>query len=288
MDYTHIECDFLRGLFLEEKGEAILSVIFSEVMPTFQDTLEESIRERDFQFMYQPIVNIKNRGIGLEMLARWLHKGEWISPVLFIPVIEKERLISSFTELIIDQLIADFRKLKRELRQVKFFSLNISPFIFIYQEEDQFLLYLTSKLKQHNISFSEICLEITESSMLDERAFKFLEDCNEKGFLIAIDDFGTGFSSLDYLIGTSFNVLKLDVALIRKITDNPRKIAIVESVLHLARKLHFRVVAEGVETKEQYQLLKEIGVDDIQGYYLSKPLFLEDIIEREPISFIPS
>lgn len=122
--------------------------------------------------------------------------------------------------------------------------------------------------------------------MLDERAFKFLEGCNEKGFLIAIDDFGTGFSSLDYLIGTSFNVLKLDVALIRKITDNPRKIAIVESVLHLARKLQFRVVAEGVETKEQYQLLKEIGVDDIQGYYLSKPMFLEDIIEREPIAYL--
>lgn len=81
--------------FLEEKGEAILSVIFNEVTPTLQDTLEESIRERDFQFMYQPIVNIKNRGIGLEMLARWQHKGEWISPVLFMPVIEKERLISS-------------------------------------------------------------------------------------------------------------------------------------------------------------------------------------------------
>ena len=257
-----------------------MSVLFKEVTPTLQETLGDSIRERDFQFMYQPIVNIKNKGMGLEMLARWQHKGEWISPILFIPVIEKERLISSFTKLIIDQLIADYWKLKRELRQVKFFSLNISPYIFIYKEEDQFLSYLTSKLKQHNISFSEICLEITESSMLDERAFKFLEGCNEKGFLIAIDDFGTGFSSLDYLIGTSFNVLKLDVALIRKITDNPRKIAIVESVLHLARKLQFRVVAEGVETKEQYQLLKEIGVDDIQGFYLSKPMFLEDIIER--------
>lgn len=121
--------------------------------------------------------------------------------------------------------------------------------------------------------------------MLNERAFKFLEGCNEKGFLIAIDDFGTGFSSLDYLIGTYFNVLKLDVALIRKITDNPRKIAIFESVLHLARKLHFRVVTEGVETKEQFQLLKEVGVDDIQGYYLSRSLFLKDIIERTHFSY---
>lgn len=100
-----------------------MSVLFKEVTPTLQETLEDSIRERDFQFMYQPIVNIKNKGMGLEMLARWQHKGEWISPILFIPVIEKERLISSFTKLIIDQLIADFRRLKRELRQVKFFLL---------------------------------------------------------------------------------------------------------------------------------------------------------------------
>lgn len=239
--------------------------------------LEKSINQKKFRFMYQPIVNMKSGGIGLEMLARLQHKGDWIPPMRFIPAIEKNRLITAFNKLLIDQLVADLHELKKKIQNVSFISLNLSPYIFIYNEERDFMNYLTKKLQEKDIQPYEVCLEITESSRLDLQAFSFLEEYKKKGFLIAIDDFGTGFSSMEYLIGNSFNVLKLDIGLIRQITTKPRKVAIVESVLMLSKKLNFRVIAEGVESKEQFDLLNKLGIDDIQGYFISKPLFLEDL-----------
>ncbi|WP_084242345.1 EAL domain-containing protein [Planomicrobium okeanokoites] len=242
--------------------------------------VKQSISNRQYKFMYQPILNVKTGGVGLEMLARWQHEGEWISPLQFIPAIEEQGLITDFNKLLVDQLIADHQMLKETLKNFSFISLNLSPYIFINKEEVKFMEYLTERLRENNIMASEVCLEITESSMLNVHSFSFLEESRKEGFLIAIDDFGTGFSSLEYLIGNSFNVLKLDIALIRQITTKPRKIAIVDSVLMLSKKLKYRVIAEGVETKEQYDLLNKLGIDYIQGYYISKPLFIEDLFRQ--------
>lgn len=242
--------------------------------------VKRSISNRQYKFMYQPILNMKTGGIGLEMLARWQHEGEWVSPLQFIPAIEEHGLITDFNKLLVDQLITDHKMLKESLKNFSFISLNLSPYIFINKEEVKFMEYLTERLRENNIMASEVCLEITESSMLNVHSFSFLEESRKKGFLIAIDDFGTGFSSLEYLIGNSFNVLKLDISLIRQITTNPRKVAIVDSVLMLSKKLSFRVIAEGVETQEQYDLLNKLGVDYIQGYFISKPVFTEDLFRQ--------
>lgn len=95
-------------------------------------------------------------------------------------------------------------------------------------------------------------------------------------FFIAIDDFESGYSLFEYLIEKFFNLIKLDLSLIRQITTNFSKVAIVEVILLLVKNLHFRVVAGGVETEEQYAILKVMGIDDIQGYFISKPAFIED------------
>lgn len=242
--------------------------------------IEQSISQRQFRFMYQPIVNMKTGEVGLEMLARWHYLGRWISPMRFIPAIEEQGLVADFNKMLVDELVADHRLLKEKMDNFSFISLNLSPYIFIDKEEDTFMDYLTERLQAKEIMPWEICLEITESSMLNVQAFSSLEEFRKMGFMIAIDDFGTGFSSLEYLIGNSFNVLKLDIGLIRQITTNSRKVAIVDSVLMLSKKLKYRVIAEGVETKEQYDLLNKMGIDFIQGYFISKPLFKEDLFRQ--------
>lgn len=252
----------------------------NEVELLTYEVIKDSINNRQFRFMYQPIINTKSGSIGFEMLARWEHEGTWVSPLQFIPAIEEKGLITDFNKLLVDQMIADHKMLKESIKNFSFISLNLSPYIFIYKEEVGFKDYLMERLGESNIKPNEVCLEITESSMLNLQALAFLEECREEGFMIAIDDFGTGFSCMEYLVGTSFNILKLDISLIRQISTEPRKVMIVDSMVTLSKKLGFRVIAEGVETQGQFDLLNELGIDYMQGYFISKPLFIEDLFQQ--------
>lgn len=244
----------------------------------FENALRVGLNQKDFHFMYQPIISTKGKGVALEMLVRWKFEGEWVSPVMFIPVLERLQLISVLNRLLVDQLVKDREKLAEKIPELTFLSLNISPYIFKYKEEEGFLEYLLAQLKAHDMEPQHICLEITESSMLTQQAKEFLNDCRRLGFLIAIDDFGTGFSSMSYLVDRSFNVLKMDRSLIHQIMTNPRQYIIAEALVHLSANLDVRLVAEGVETYEQYALLQKLGVDDIQGFYLGKPMFIDDMV----------
>lgn len=242
-----------------------------------EQAIEESLEQRDFHFMYQPILNTKGGGIALEMLARWNYEGKYIPPNVFIPMLEEIGLIHKLNCLMIDQLVEDRSILDKRIPELSFLSINVSPFIFKSAKEEEFLEYLEEKLAAHDISRESVCLEITESALVDSPAIDFLNRCRQRGFLIAIDDFGSGYSSFAYLVGHSFNILKLDIDLIRQITTNERKQTITESVIQMAKRLSIRVVAEGVESEDQLYLLKRMGADDVQGYLLGKPALITNI-----------
>lgn len=243
----------------------------------YEKALRKALKTKELRFMYQPIHNVWGQGIQLEMLVRWKYQNEWIPPSVFVPIIEQLGLISDLNFILVERLLKDMNFLDRIIPNLSGISLNISPYIFKEDGQEAFLSYLVERLLQANIEHRRICLEITESSMIDENAIHFLEKCKGLGFIIAIDDFGTGFASYENLGAKSFNVLKLDISLINHISSNIRKAAIVDSIINLAKKLNIKVVAEGVEKEEQYTLLKKMGVDAVQGYLFSRPQFIEDL-----------
>lgn len=117
-------------------ADILFPVMKSRKKNRYAKILEKSTEQKEFRFMYQPIVNANGNGIGLEMLVRWQHKGKWISPLAFIPIIEEYQLISAFNKLLVDQLVIDRYTFKEKLQNVSFISINVSPNIFVYNCRD--------------------------------------------------------------------------------------------------------------------------------------------------------
>jgi EAL domain-containing protein (putative c-di-GMP-specific phosphodiesterase class I) len=148
-------------------------------------------------------------------------------------------------------------------------------------QHKKLLRVLIETLDRYGIRPEALELEITESILMEnpDKAAQLLRDIRELGVRIAIDDFGTGYSSLAYLKKFPVNTLKIDQAFITDIVRDRNDTAIVTSILSMAESLHLKVVAEGVETKEQLDLLKKMGCEEVQGYYFSKPLPPEGVAD---------
>lgn len=150
-------------------------------------------------------------------------------------------------------------------------SVNLSSRQF---HQESMLKTVTDTLAKSSLDAKHLALEITESSLIHDPDDAVVTLCllHNMGVSISIDDFGTGYSSLGHLKRFPLDFLKIDRAFVNDITDNPEDAAIVRAILAMAHSLRLRVVAEGVETERQFHFLREIGCDEIQGYYLAKPL----------------
>lgn len=237
--------------------------------------IDRAIREHQFQIYYQPkfrITGDEPKLCGAEALVRWNHpECGMISPGVFIPLFEKNGLIRDLDLYVWTSAARQVREWKRSSGQKVSVSVNVSR-VDIYDPE--LADHLQSIRKKHSLSKDEFILEITESAYTDESS-EFegqLAKLREMGFRLEMDDFGSGFSSLNMLTTISLDAIKLDMKFIRNICNNEKDARIVKLVKEIAEFLELPVIAEGVETKEQYELLKEIGIDIIQGYYFSKPL----------------
>ena len=227
--------------------------------------IEEGIQNQEFKVFYQPKVNAKNEKVEeAEALVRWERENKLIPPNEFIPVFEKNKFIIQLDKYIYEQVCKDMKEWKEKYNKKIKISVNISKQHIV---QDGFIEEYYKITKKYNVNPNEIELEITETTELDERfgISKILEKLKEKGFKISIDDFGTGYSSLSMLQQIPVDVIKIDKSFVDQIK-------MLEIMILIAKKMDLKTVAEGVETNEQVQILKNLEVDLLQGFYYSKPL----------------
>ena len=245
----------------------------SKRLMVLEAELRKAIQNKDFFIHYQPKIGLeKQEIIGFEALVRWnSEKLGFVSPAEFIPVAEDTGLIIPLSEVILEKVCMDILESKSRVNINIPVSVNVASLHF---QQDDFIERINSIVMQYNCSPHQLELELTERTVMKDSndIVGKLIKLKGMGFKISIDDFGTGYSSLSYLNRFPLNYLKIDKSFIHQITILQDKQAIVEAIILMAHRLRIKVVAEGVETKDQMKLLKEMGCDIIQGYFYSKPL----------------
>ncbi|MCC2595813.1 bifunctional diguanylate cyclase/phosphodiesterase [Pusillimonas sp. MFBS29] len=253
---------------------------------TLRNELQQALDNNDLDLHYQPLVaGHTGKIVGIEALVRWRHATMGnIPPDKFIPIAESTGQITQLTAWVIDracQTISDLHQRKLTDCHV---AVNISPQVF---DRHDFIALITSTLSRHNLPARRLQLEITEGTMLNDQTHTAgrLQTLKELGVHSSIDDFGTGYSSLGYLKALPIDKVKIDKSFAQGMTTASNDAAvIIKTMIDLAHHLQLQVVAEGVETIEQYQFLLENGCDQFQGYLFSRPLPLSELERQLGIS----
>lgn len=244
-----------------------------------QQALDKALGKRELRLSYQPQVSLANGQIaGFEVLMRWRHGGEWISPAEFIPLAEETDTIVRITEWAFTEACHRVREWQRQTEETFNLSLNLPPRLLLTDKIDERLVNIA---KQAGLPLSSITLEITESSFGNDPSLMSdqLHHLAMKGFTIAIDDFGTGYSSLAYLSTLPISKIKIDKKFVDAICESAEARKLLKSILAMAESLELDVVTEGVETDEQLIQLKKFDVRmDIQGFVF-EPAQNEDFWE---------
>lgn len=235
--------------------------------------LRQAIDNHEFVLYYQPKVQLDTGHIvGLEALLRWQRPGHGlVAPSEFIPLLEESGLIVPVGRWVIAQACRQIASWQSSSVGALQIAVNVTGQQFI---EGDLIEDVRNALDDNQVAAGLLELELTESSlMLDtERTIGILQALRGLGIQISIDDFGTGYSSLAYLRRFPIDKLKIDIAFVRDITNNPDAAAIARAIISMAHSLRFAVIAEGVETAAQLAYLRRQNCDQIQGYYFSKPL----------------
>jgi diguanylate cyclase (GGDEF)-like protein len=232
----------------------------------------------EFEIYYQPKVSVETaHPVSAEALIRWNSSNHgFVSPVDFIPIAEETGLIIPLGKWIINQVCNDIIALNQSGFQLEHISINVSN----AQLRDRDILKMLIKiLKNREISSSQIELEITESYIASDAkiAIKMLQEFRDIGINLAIDDFGTGYSSMSYLQNLPVTRIKIDKSFVDGIPHSKECVTITNAIISLAKSLGHSITAEGVEHEDQLDLMKQQGVDEIQGYYYSKPLPMDKL-----------
>ena len=243
--------------------------------------LREAVDRDGFAFVAQPRVALDGRILGHELLIRWHAPGHGpVSPAFFIPIAEDAGLIERIGRL----AYAEAARLSRRLADAgrpSLVSVNLSPRQLLDPQLAEGLAAATASCRLPN---SALELEITESALVADidGARRVLGALRDAGFRVSLDDFGTGYSSLGYLRELPIDKVKPDRSFVRGIADDERAARLVEGVVGLCRTLGLGVVAEGVETAEQWATLRRIGVDELQGFHFFRPMPLDAVCALPP------
>ncbi len=246
-------------------------------------SIKGGLKNNELYLVYQPKVNGKGRIVGLEALVRWEHPNLGpLSPVEFIEAAERAGLVSHITEFVLKTAISDILTLK----SMHNLSLSISINLSAHDVKDNLIRELirselTKSALNNNIEF-----EITETAYLEDfiDVETFMSELQSIGCSVALDDFGTGYSSLSYLTKLSIQTLKVDRQFIVNMEKSNKDMAVVQTIILLAKSLGLVVCAEGVETKEQFDMLERISCDIYQGYYFYKPKKLTELLAENVFS----
>lgn len=254
-----------------------------EARNTLEGDLRDAIARCQFEIHYQPYFDVQTgRRQGVEALVRWRHPERgMIPPDQFIPLAEETGLIVPLGEWIIRQACDDATFWPADTRV----SINLSPVQF---KQTELFDIIESALRNSGLPPERLEIEITESVLLERAAenLAFMERLSKIGVSLALDDFGTGYSSLSCLTTFPFNKIKIDKSFMGNLSAQYKSSAIISSVVTLARGLDMSVTAEGVETVDQLDGLKRLGVNFAQGYLLGRPVPTVEL-EKQPLNFRP-
>lgn len=248
--------------------------------------LRQALEKNEMQLVYQPLLGLtENRVTCVEALLRWTHDGEVISPVDFIPIAEDTGLIAQIGEWVLRDACQTAASWPGDVRV----AVNLSPAQFKHRD---LVAQVQSALSAANLPASRLELEITESLLLaqSDSVLTMLHALRGMGVRISLDDFGTGYSSLSYLRSFPFDKIKIDRSFIRDLTTAPDSLAIIQAVIGLGKSLGMLTTAEGIETQEQFDLVRSQGVSEIQGFLFSPPISGEALVRlfRDEMGLLPA
>lgn len=236
--------------------------------------MDKAIENDEFEVWFQPQVNYKNKEmIGAEALIRWRHPEKGlILPKEFLPVFESSNRIGEVDKHIIDKVCRYMHKWMEKMPEKKIIvSVNLSR---SYMQKQDFVKKLKAVAEKHSVPASNIHLEITESAYMEnpEVLIEVVKELRTEGFIVEMDDFGSAYSSLNILKDIEIDVLKLDMKFLSDAQRSKKSKIIISSIISMASALGIPVLAEGVEEKEQADMLLEFGCERMQGFYFCKPV----------------
>jgi len=241
---------------------------FMHRLRTIQE-IKMALEQQEFELWYQPQIDVESRTtVGAEALVRWRHpRRGLVSPLEFIPLAEQSGQIVALGAWVLEQACRE-AVVWPDTWKV---SVNVAP---VQLQTKGFLKLVERALRVSGLAAGRLKLEITESALVDGsvQTRNILQDLRTMGVCVSLDDFGTGYSSLSYLRQFPFNELKIDQSFVRAMVEDAESLAIVETILQLARALRLTTTAEGVETSEQAGMLQQIGCDRYQGYLYGRPM----------------
>ncbi|MFR2318194.1 MAG: EAL domain-containing protein [Enterocloster sp.] len=243
-----------------------------------ENCFTDALKNKEFMIYYQPKIDvITEKVIGAEALVRWQRTdGSMISPENFIPIYEKNGQIQKLDAYIFGQVCRLQKRILDESKKLLSVSVNLSRSSILCEE---IVEQYTKIVRENDIPITCVPLEITESaSVYGQKVVKVAERLLQSGFKLHIDDFGSGYSSMESLSRLPFSVLKIDKSLIDHICETRVEI-LVNHIIKLSKDLNMRVLAEGVETKEQLDILRKIKCDEIQGFYYARPMPEVEFVE---------
>jgi EAL domain-containing protein (putative c-di-GMP-specific phosphodiesterase class I) len=264
----------------------IASVFFSEGMQAqgrrllvMEKQLKSALVNDEFILYYQPQLNLlTNKLEGVEALVRWQHPEKGLLPPMdFLPDMEALGMHSAFDNYILAKACETSARWFELYRRRIAIAINITAVEF---QDEKLVSNMQALLLEHKVPSKYIELEITENVVMTDidRAMDNIVKLQSMGIKVSIDDFGTGYSSLAYLRELPIDKIKIDRSFIQEVASNDSDLTIVRSMIELSHGLGKRVLAEGVETKEQLNLLRHLGCDAVQGYFIDKPLPEEELI----------
>ena len=246
-----------------------------------EQMLHKVLQDDEFIIYFQPKFDRERKIRSAETLVRVKGiDGELVSPGEFIPLAQKTGMILEIDRQIVRKVFEFIRQNKQKIENttLKSIAINISPNQFIMADFPRFMV---NEAKRYGIDPDFIILEITEEAVVSnvDYALQAMLELKKHGFHFSIDDFGTGYSSMRYLMNFPLDELKIDKSFIDHILDNERSVAVIQTIITLAKNFHLNVVAEGIETKEQLEAIYKYGDVLVQGYVFSRPLPKEEFLE---------
>lgn len=241
--------------------------------------IRSGLKRGEFELHYQPVVRLEDEKIvGAEVLVRWSDRGNLrMSPDQFIPLAEDAGIITLITDKVLDLLVADAQAILKI--DPKFhFAVNISSQDIHRADLAERLNFL---IRRSGLDAGQIVVEVTERSVVDaERAEATLGLLRATGVKVAVDDFGTGYSSLASVAKMKLDLLKIDKLFVGAIGTNSEVGRVTNKIVDLAKHLHLGIIAEGIETREQAEALRSMGVEYGQGYYFARPMIPHDLLQK--------
>ena len=240
---------------------------------TLEGSLRKALERNEMHVFYQPQFDVKTKKvIGMEALIRWIHPEHgMISPLNFIPLAEETGLIVPIGEWVLRTACAQ----NQAWMDAGFSPMRVGVNLSMRQFKEKDMIDMVRRaLKDSGLSSKHLELELTEGTAMHDAdgTIAVINDLKSSGINVSIDDFGTGYSSLSYLKNLPINTLKIDQSFIKNMAENRNDTAIVKAIINMAHSLTLNVIAEGVETGQHLDILGQLGCDEVQGFFFSKPL----------------